>query len=82
MLSGRIDNSIFIIGGSEEPMIEATIQDYKFCNSQIQSCIIPKTKHLPQCRNAGCRDDGCDAYVFFSKKDNEICHYRGAAFSS
>lgn len=44
----KIDNSIFIIGGSEEPMIDDTIQNYKIYNSAIESSIIPKTKHLPQ----------------------------------
>ena len=44
----KIDNSIFIIGGSEEPMIDDNIQNYKIYNSSIESSIIPKTKHLPQ----------------------------------
>lgn len=44
----KIDNSIFIIGGSEEPGINSTILEYKAYNSAIESSIIPKTKHLPQ----------------------------------
>lgn len=44
----KIDNSIFIIGGSEEPMIDDTIQNYKIYNSAIESSVISKTRHLPQ----------------------------------
>ena len=44
----KIDNSIFIIGGSEESGIDSTILEYKAYNSAIESSIIPKTKHLPQ----------------------------------
>lgn len=44
----KIDNSIFIIGGSEEPSIMATVEEYKTINSAIESALVPKTKHLPQ----------------------------------
>ena len=60
----KIDNSIFIIGGSEEPMIEATIQDYKIYNSAIESSIIPKTKHLPQLEQPDAVMDAI--HMFFS----------------
>ena len=60
----KIDNGIFIIGGSEEPMIEATIQDYKIYNSAIESSIIPKTKHLPQLEQPDAVMDAI--HMFFS----------------
>lgn len=44
----KIDNSIFIIGGSEEPSIDEIVEEYKVLNSAIESSVIPKTKHLPQ----------------------------------
>jgi len=44
----KIDNSIFIIGGSEEPNIQDIIEEYKLHNSAIESSIVAKTKHLPQ----------------------------------
>lgn len=47
----KIDNSIFIVGGTEEPEIGETIKDYKICNPAIESSLISKTKHLPQLEN-------------------------------
>lgn len=47
----RIDNSIFIVGGSEVPCICDSIEEYKLYNSAIESSIISKTKHLPQLEN-------------------------------
>lgn len=44
----KIDNSIFIVGGSEEPDIEKTISEYRELNFAVESCIVGKTKHLPQ----------------------------------
>ena len=44
----KIDNSIYIVGGSEEPEIEQTIRDYQSLNSAIESSVITKTRHLPQ----------------------------------
>ena len=44
----KIDNSIFIAGGSEEEEIENTIIEYKNLNSAVESSLIPETKHLPQ----------------------------------
>lgn len=44
----KIDNSIFIIGGSEEPYISDIIEEYKLYNPAIESSLISKTKHLPQ----------------------------------
>lgn len=44
----KIDNSIFIVGGAEEPCIADIIEEYKLYNSAIESSIISKTKHLPQ----------------------------------
>lgn len=43
----KIDNSIFVVGGMEEPSINATIEEYKTINSAIEATLIPKTKHLP-----------------------------------
>lgn len=44
----KIDNSIYIIGGSEEPCIQEIADEYKLYNPAIESSIIEKTKHLPQ----------------------------------
>lgn len=44
----KIDNSIFIVGGAEEPCITDIIEEYKLYNSAIESSLISKTKHLPQ----------------------------------
>lgn len=44
----KIDNSIFIIGGEEEPSIDSILEEYKSNNSAIESSLIAKTKHLPQ----------------------------------
>lgn len=49
----KINNSIFIVGGSEEINIVNNIEEYKFYNSAIESSIIVKTKHLPQLENPG-----------------------------
>lgn len=42
-----VDNSIYIIGGKEEPGINDIIEDYTHYNPAIESLIIPKTKHFP-----------------------------------
>lgn len=44
----KIDNSIFIVGGSEEPFITENIEEYKLYNPAIESSLISKTKYLPQ----------------------------------
>lgn len=44
----KIDNSIFIIGGAEEPSIADTIDEYRHVNPAVEYALIPKTKHLPQ----------------------------------
>lgn len=44
----KINNSIYIVGGSEEPDINKTIQEYQSLNSAIESSVISKTRHLPQ----------------------------------
>lgn len=43
----KIDHSIFIIGGGEEPSITSTIEEYQTLNPAIEYTLIPKTKHLP-----------------------------------
>lgn len=43
----EIDNSVFIIGGSNEENIKTTIENYSYYNSAIESYIIKNTKHLP-----------------------------------
>jgi len=42
-----INNSILIIGGSDEKDIETNIENYKYYNSSIESYIIKETSHLP-----------------------------------
>ena len=44
----KIDNSIYIVGGREQPIIEDIIAEYKELNSAIEHSLIPKTKFLPQ----------------------------------
>lgn len=44
----KIDNSIYIIGGSAEKEIEPIIHEYLNCNPAIEYSTIPATKHLPQ----------------------------------
>ena len=44
---GQIDNSIYIIGGSQEEDIKQTIYDYKILNSIIEDDLVEGTKHLP-----------------------------------
>ena len=43
----KIDNSIYILGGGEEPDIDQIIQEYTLCNPAIEASKIPETKHLP-----------------------------------
>lgn len=44
----KIDNSIFIVGGSEESCFPEIAEEYKLYNPAIEYSIIPKVKHLPQ----------------------------------
>lgn len=44
----NINNSLFIIGGSEEKDIRTTIDNYTHYNPSIEAYVLPKTKHLPQ----------------------------------
>ena len=43
-----INNSIVIIGGEDERNILETCLEYQDYNPAIETCIIPKCKHLPQ----------------------------------
>ena len=43
----KIDNSIYILGGGEEPDIDQIIQEYTLCNPAIEASKVPETKHLP-----------------------------------
>ena len=44
----RIDNSIYLLGGSSVDDIEVILSEYKLYNPAIEYAIIPNTKHLPQ----------------------------------
>lgn len=44
----HIDNSMFLIGGADEPGIEENFALYTALNTSIETQILPKTKHLPQ----------------------------------
>lgn len=44
----KIDNSIYILGGTQEPGIKNTIQEYQQINPAVEYALIPKSKHLPQ----------------------------------
>ena len=44
----KIDNSIYILGGKEEPNMEEIAQEYQQYNSAVEYSLIPKTKHHPQ----------------------------------
>lgn len=43
-----INNSIFILGGSDEEGIQETIAMYTALNTSVESVLLPKSKHLPQ----------------------------------
>lgn len=43
----KIDNSIYLIGGSEKDHIDELLQEYVTYNPAIEYSIIPNTKHLP-----------------------------------
>lgn len=43
----KIDNSLYIIGGSAVSDIETRLDEYKDCNPAIETAIIPETKGLP-----------------------------------
>lgn len=44
----KIDNSIYILGGAQEPDIKHTIQEYQELNPAVEYALIPRSKHLPQ----------------------------------
>lgn len=44
----KIDNSIYIIGGSAKTNITDLLNEYRMCNPAIESSLISGTKHLPQ----------------------------------
>lgn len=44
---GKINNSIFILGGGAKHDINETIHEYILCNPSIEFSIIAATKHLP-----------------------------------
>lgn len=44
----KIDNSIYLVGGSEVEDIKEILDEYKEYNSSIETTIIPQTKALPQ----------------------------------
>ena len=44
----KIDNSIYLLGGSFEDNIEDIFAEYKLHNPAVEYTIIPNTKHLPQ----------------------------------
>ena len=47
----KVDNSIYILGGSEVFHIDDIIKEYKEYNPAIESSTIPNTKQLPQMEN-------------------------------
>lgn len=47
----KIDNSIYLIGGSGVDNMEERLQEYKAYNSAIETAMIPETKALPQLEN-------------------------------
>jgi len=44
----KINNSIYILCGSEKPKVNHTIKEYTLCNPSIEFSTISNTKHLPQ----------------------------------
>lgn len=44
----KIDNSINILGGAQEPNIKRTIQEYREINPAVEYALISRAKHLPQ----------------------------------
>lgn len=47
----KIDNSIYIVGGSAQENIEEIIAEYQHYNPAIESSLITDTKYLPQLEN-------------------------------
>lgn len=47
----KIDNSIYIVGGSEMDHIERLIREYQSYNSAIEKSLISESKYLPQLEN-------------------------------
>lgn len=58
----KIDNSIYILGGSEEPNIENIALEYQDINSAVEYSLVPKTKHLPHLENPDKVMDVIDIY--------------------
>ena len=44
----KIDNTIFLVGGSQKEDIKETLSEYVSCNPAIEYSIISGTNHLPQ----------------------------------
>lgn len=44
----EINNSIFIVGGEEEPNIQKSVREYEDANNSIESIILDNVKHFPQ----------------------------------
>lgn len=49
----KIDNSLYLVGGSDTQFISEVFNEYTMYNSAIESMIIPDSKHLPQLEKAG-----------------------------
>lgn len=58
----KIDNSIYLIGGSGIENIADRLEEYKIYNSAIESAIIPNTKGLPQLESPAALNDLIKTY--------------------
>lgn len=62
-----VNNSLYIIGGREEPGIDDIIEDYTHFNPSIEASIIKKSKHLPHVEQP---DDFLEQLgIFFAKEE-------------
>lgn len=58
----KIDNSIYLIGGSGIENIADRLDEYKIYNSAIESAIVPNTKGLPQLESPAALNDLIKTY--------------------
>lgn len=59
----KMDHSIYILGGSEEPHIDTTIVNYEYWNPAIEHDIVQGTRHLPHMERPVQVAELCEIYL-------------------
>lgn len=59
----KIDNSIYLLGGTDLDDMESTLEEYKTYNPAIESVLIPDTKHLPQLESPAAFYEICETFL-------------------